>query len=431
MSHYFSSKTASPIKLASETGSPIKDVPGGTTQAKTFITGFDEVLGTDKPIIFRGKLEIPGSHFVIPEQDFKGVFSEANVTFENLPVNAWPKIRVELMADPVTGTFNVKSFQVRTSEDSADGEIFYTRVHWMLSNIGRCSLHIEGLAKNINFAFERFSQEEEERLLYRAKIYRKLKFIEWVFRRKFALPQEVSADLVRAIDFVYRGITEGEFVIRGGEIKLQLESSEIDLASPTFDGPGSLRYDYTEKIHDLFNYGLEVGPSTVILKHAELADPNVVRQIRQGYQGPIWVKFSVLDHQINVRLDNYASRSKKQRQDQLKRFKHESLRNEPEELVRLLDEPLAADVSAEEANLIAMGWTQYNQLPDRYCPQEPLINQETNHWQIPIYLVYADGQGGPVGELVINKRTGEIVTHTPIEELRSKGRILAQAILHA
>lgn len=382
-------------------------------------------------VLFRARLEIPGAPFAVPWQHFKSVFSGPKAIFENLPENAWPKISIELNADSLTDTLKVKSFQVRTSEDSTDGEVLYTRLHWTLSNVGRSSLHIEGIEEPLNFKFEPFSKEEEERLLYRAKVYRKLKFIEKVFRTKFELPQAISSAQVSAIDFVFRGITDGEFTIRGGEITLQLQSSEIDLTKPPFDGPGSLKYDYTEKIHDLFNHGLEVGPSTVVLKHAELADPKVVREIRQGYQGPIWVRFSVLDHQIRVRLENYASRSEKQRQEKLKLFKRELLMDEPEELVNLLDEPLMANVSEEEASLIAMGWVQYNHLPDRYCPQEPEYNFSASAWRVPLWLGYPNGQGGEVGELLIDLKTGNVVSHTPLEELRSRGKKLARELVHA
>ncbi len=427
---------------ALQIGSPLQRVSALPSEPFDLTAGFDKVNGVAasrlkefrtqplKQIVFRGQLEIPGSRFVIPEQGFNCTISDTIVTFENLPGNVWPKIRIELKADPLTDNFELEKFQVRASESSADGEILYTRVHWMLSNIGRCSLHLEDLEATFNFKFEPFSKEEEERLLYRAKIFRKLKFIENVFRHKFTLLQEISADQVRAIDFVFRGITEGEFVIRGGGITLPLQSSEIDLSAPGFYGPGLLRHNNTEKIHDLFSYGLEVGPSIVTLKHAELADPKVARQIRQGYQGLILVRFSVLDHLIHIRLENYAARSKKQRQERLKLFKKKWLREDPEDLANLLNEPLMADVSAEEASLIAVGWTQYNNLPDRYCPQEPILVQGANHWCVPIHLVYTSGKGGPVGELVIDRKTGEVISHTPIEELTSKGMTLAKAVQH-
>jgi hypothetical protein len=97
----------------------------------------------------------------------------------------------------------------------------------------------------------------------------------------------------------------------------------------------------------------------------------------------------------------------------------------------LVDEPLQSDVSGLEAGQIAMGWTFYSNLPDRYCPQEPEIDQSTGHWRVPIWLVYANGEGGRVGDLLVHKKTGVILSHTSIEELRSKALALAETMLHA
>ena len=115
----------------------------------------------------------------------------------------------------------------------------------------------------------------------------------------------------------------------------------------------------------------------------------------------------------------------------LNRFKHQLSRYEPDALVDLIDESLQNDVSSEEASQIAVGWTQYNDLPDRYCPQVPELDAATRYWHVPIYLVHSNGEGGPAGEVVIDEKTGVIVSHTPVDELRSKGRALAEQILHA
>ena len=87
------------------------------------------------------------------------------------------------------------------------------------------------------------------------------------------------------------------------------------------------------------------------------------------------------------------------------------------------------DVNTEEANLIAMGWLQYNYLPDRYCPQEPILDETNKIWRVPIYLVYASGEGGEVGELQIDIKTRKVISHTPIDTIKAKGKILAEKII--
>jgi len=366
----------------------------------------------------------------MPTQDFTASFTSTSAAFENHPDGLWPKISIELAADPATGIFSVRKFQVRPSEISAEAEVLYTRVPLTLAKIGRCSLHIEGADDVFGFRFEPFPRESEQRLLYRAKLFRKLKYIEKVFRVKFTLPQEILPVQAGAIDFVFRGITEGEFVTRGQDLTLPLQPSEIDLTKPPFNGPGPLTYLYADEIHDLLDHHLLIGPTLVELRQAEMANPQAVRQIQQGQPGPVWVRFDVLDHQITCRLENKAARPRKQLQQRLDQFKRELAREDPPELVELVSEPLMNDVSPQEAGQIAVGWLYYNHLPDRFCPQEPELDQAAANWRVPIYLVYADGQGGPVGELVIDKKTGVVLSHTPVEELRHRGLALATALLH-
>jgi hypothetical protein len=174
-----------------------------------------------------------------------------------------------------------------------------------------------------------------------------------------------------------------------------------------------------------------VGSVKVQLEKAETASPGVVDYVRKGLTEPVDVRFEVLDNQITYCFESYAKQPRKQRLQKLIQFKRELAREEPQELVDLIDQSLQGDVTSEEADQIAMGWTLYNDLPDRYCPQEPRFNSDSGHWRVPIYLVYANGEGGPVGEVIIDARTGIIVSHTPIDELRSKGLALAKQILHA
>jgi hypothetical protein len=47
-----------------------------------------------------------------------------------------------------------------------------------------------------------------------------------------------------------------------------------------------------------------------------------------------------------------------------------------------------------------------------------------------VILSYPDVSGGAVGEIVVDARTHEIISHTPIAELRDKGQKLAQELSH-
>lgn len=100
------------------------------------------------------------------------------------------------------------------------------------------------------------------------------------------------------------------------------------------------------------------------------------------------------------------------------------------ELVDSMSETGVSNVSAEEAYMIAVGWIESNKLPDRYCPQPSVFVSSANVWRAPLWLGYPNGQGGEVGELLIDVKTGKVVSHTPLEEVRSRGKKLARELLH-
>lgn len=85
---------------------------------------------------------------------------------------------------------------------------------------------------------------------------------------------------------------------------------------------------------------------------------------------------------------------------------------------------------SEEIIAVAMDWIT-ERLPDRYCAGDPRLDVRTLSWHLPILLSYPSGKGGVVGEMVIDSRTNEVSSHTPIEELRARGQKLAQELFHA
>lgn len=115
----------------------------------------------------------------------------------------------------------------------------------------------------------------------------------------------------------------------------------------------------------------------------------------------------------------------------LEEFKQELAREEPQELVDLVTEPIEGKVTSDEAVKIAVGWLYYNRLPDCFCPQEPELDEEVGCWRVPIHLVYTNGAGGWVGDLVVDLETGVITEHPSVEEVRSRGTALAEKIFHA
>ena len=374
-------------------------------------------------IAFRSRLEIPGVR-LIPEQDCTATRTEFGLILQNNPRDSWPRFSINTVS-------NSAQISVWPSVNTVDGELLNTRVRFALEKAGLCSLYPRDIGVEFKLVFKHPSESEKQKLLYRAKLCRKLKYIEQAFGTSFLLPDEIPAEQVEIIDRVFRGITEGEFTTRAPRILFDAVSlSSFDLSRPPFTGPGPLSRE-TGREQRLFDRLLPVGPVSVHLERATLANPRVLDREGKDPNQLVSIRFELLDNQITHRFESYAMQSRKQRIERLDQFKRDLAREEPKELVDLVDEPLQGDVSELEADQIAVGWTFYNRLSDRFCPQDPEIDRSTGHWRVPIWLVYANGEGGPVGDLLIHKKSGVVLSHTPMEELRSKAMALADTILHA
>lgn len=378
---------------------------------------------------FQGSLVIqPGGTL---KQEFRVSFTGNTIAIENTPSHSWPKLSVELVRDSPSGRLRINEVFIRPSDHTAKGGLLYTRLLFLINKAGGCSIYSSDTDKLLELALPSLSVTEEIELLYSAKVYRKLKYIESFFNIRFLLPAEISGEQVNLTEMVFRGITEGEFVMRDTEVLLEkVLPSSFDLTIPPFSEPGELLLKSDDKI-ELFNQEMDLGSIVVNLKNAALANSRVLAKACENMDQPIDLRFILYDPRIFYRFDRFAKQSLKIRAKRLQRFKQKLAREEPQELVDLIDESLENDVSSDEASHIAMGWTLYHDLPDRYCPQEPELDAASGQWRVPIYLVYTSGEGGPVGEVIIDVKTGEIVNHTPVEELRSKGRALAEHILHA
>ncbi len=78
----------------------------------------------------------------------------------------------------------------------------------------------------------------------------------------------------------------------------------------------------------------------------------------------------------------------------------------------------------------AMAWI-VDHLPDRYCAGEPRFDVHALNWRVPILLSYPNGQGGEVGELKFDARTQELDEHTALDEIRARGRQIADEFQNA
>lgn len=311
-----------------------------------------------------------------------------------------------------------------------DGWLLFTRVILSLEKAEVFSIDTDSLGQ-LDVQFQSLSPPEHMMMFRRAAVARKLKFLEGVFGVTFSVADSIPPYGLSVVEQVFRGVTEGEFTMRGEWVVFEkIPTADIVLSQPPFDGIGPFGRVIGHRIN-LFGRTLDVGPIKVSLTYGELSDPNVVELVNKRSVQSLNARLSVLDNRITFRFERYASLPQHKRTKRLNDFKRKLAQEEPTELVELVDRTLQNPVSADEAGRIAVGWQYYNNLPDRYCPQEPELEEGGAHWRVPIYLVYTTGEGGPVGELVIHAVTGEVIQHTPIDELRSHGLALAEKILQA
>ena len=393
------------------------------------LSSFAQPLSAHKVIIFRSKVTVEGSSVFIPEQEFSIHWVSNRLRIENKPTQAWPKIKLDLLADATEG-YHVEDLQVTQYEETADAEIKYTRFHWALAHHPSFSIASPKVGSFL-FHLVPYSEAKIALLLHSAKMARKLKYIEYVFNKKLPCPQKVDPIDVGVVDIIYRGLTEGEFITRNSSFALKISSQAINWSAPPFHEPGALKLGQDQRgVIDLFGHQLLVGPISIRFEKAVYSGPRNYPPSIKKTEEMIDARFDILDHQEYVRFDKYADKGKKKLCERLAQFKYQYLRDDPKELLELMDAPLIRDVNAEEANLIAVGWLQYNRLPDRYCPQEPILDELNKIWRVPIYLVYASGEGGEVGELQIDIKTGKVISHTPVDTIKAKGKILAENLTH-
>ena len=67
----------------------------------------------------------------------------------------------------------------------------------------------------------------------------------------------------------------------------------------------------------------------------------------------------------------------------------------------------------------------FDHLPDRFCADDPRLDQAAKVWRVPVILAYPFiGSIGEVGEILVNCLSEEILSHTPFDEMKVRARRL-------
>ncbi len=80
----------------------------------------------------------------------------------------------------------------------------------------------------------------------------------------------------------------------------------------------------------------------------------------------------------------------------------------------------AAETVSEIDVMAAAGDLLNDHLPDRFCAGAPQFDRENSVWQVPVLLSYPIiGTLGQVGEIAVSAKADQVLSFTPIEEMKA------------
>lgn len=83
-----------------------------------------------------------------------------------------------------------------------------------------------------------------------------------------------------------------------------------------------------------------------------------------------------------------------------------------------------ATITALEAQAAASLFLS-DHLPDRFLASSPKLDDAAHVWRVPILLAYPFiGPVGQTGEILVNESSEEIISYTPLEEMKAAARRL-------
>jgi hypothetical protein len=87
-------------------------------------------------------------------------------------------------------------------------------------------------------------------------------------------------------------------------------------------------------------------------------------------------------------------------------------------------------VSSQPAQAVA-NYFLSDHLSDRFTADQAQLSGTVDSWQVPVILAYpVIGAVGQVGEIWVSVLTEQVVSHTPVEEMRQAGARLYEAHRH-
>lgn len=306
------------------------------------------------------------------------------------------------------GDFSEGVFSYQTWETTIDACVVSTRLQYLFCT-AKQYYFITSEKEIIQLNLSPISKEELAIILYRAKLHRKLKFIETSLSFKFNnIPAIISSEDISQIDLIMRGMTRGLVFIRSSHLIIHPDTKKIDYKLKDND---SLIFE--QNGINLFGQKVPVGAIRGIIEQAALID------IRENAQTKILeALFSSQNERLNFYFKNFSNQTKL-KQEELKKFIDELLENEPSILANLTAHPIADGISDYEAREISDVWTRNNidkTLYSEFVSISGTFDKQNNIWQVETALKVEGNQLDLLGiSLKINGATGDVIDSPPID----------------
>jgi hypothetical protein len=371
---------------------------------------------------FRGIIAF--GKYLLPNQIFSLKKEEDFIIFRNIPVNSFPKI--EIVLERQKSKAKVKKFRVERSDNSVLGELLYTRLFLMLSEFRKVSLDIKNIGlSSLEFSFNKLPDTERRYMLFRAKLARKLRFIELFFNTTFYLPKEFDANEIKQTEVLFRGITEGAFSIPASNLITIYNYKPNKNENISILKKQSFSFESDDDFL-LLGKSFPTGKITFKIDKGAIANPRVFKDYVKEEIIPTLV-LNVFDYQIHNRFEKYSNSERISKSNQkLERFKNDLRKEEPDFLVDLLSESLAQEITDKISIEIIEGLLQYYDFPDRFSVLEPKL--EKTRWRVPIALTYPKHEPIWLVDAFVDVKTGEVEMKISFDELLKKGKKKAEEV---
>ncbi len=372
---------------------------------------------------FRGQISV--AEYLLPIQKFSLREKDKYIFIENFPTDSFPKIEIVLEKNSL---LEVKKFNVYPSDNSVQGEILYTRFFLTTADVKKCSLHFKDIDfESFNFIFSDITLEEKKRMIYRAKLFRKLRFTEKVFEKtKINVPENITPNEAQQIEILFRGITEGEFTNPSDSFVTiyNYKVSKDDLQNNFLFSKREFSLEFNEKFFILGRF-FEVGKVVIRVEKASVANPRKLRDVKEN-EVIDELRLNVFDSQIRYTFEKYNNGERLSKNKQkLKRFRDLLQNEEPNFLVSLLDESLA-EIDDKSAIETLEALLQYYDFPDRFSVLKPKLQK--NQWKVPIALTYPKQEPILLADAFVDMRTGKVEMEISFDELLKKGKKKAKEV---